>query len=99
MGTFSVLWALVIVAITVFVYKIIRQFVYGKKNKLVWLVSIVSVCVYSGIGIAYSAIDKKYIVDFFIYILVLGISFAAFSAVHFFYHEWTPICLYSSRSD
>lgn len=84
MGTFSVLWALVIVAITVFVYKIIRQFVYGKKNKLVWLVSIVSVCVYSGIGIAYSAIDKKYIVDFFIYILVLGISFAAFSAVHFF---------------
>ncbi|GEM_PF-5008334 len=84
MGTFSTLWALVIVAITVFVYQIIKPLVRGKKNKLVWLVSIISVCVYSGIGIAYSSIDKGYIIDFFVYILVLGISFALFSAVHFF---------------
>lgn len=84
MGTFSILWALVIIFITVFVYQIIKPFVRGKKNKLVWLVSIISVCVYSGIGIAYSSIDKRYIIDFFIYILVLGISFALFSAVHFF---------------
>lgn len=87
MGTFSLLWALVIVAITLFVYKIIKPFVRGKKNKLVWLVSIVSVCVYSGIGIAYSNIGKGYILDFFVYTLVLGISFALFSSVHFFVGE------------
>lgn len=87
MGTFSLLWALVIVAITMFVYKIIKPFVRGKKNKLVWLVSIVSVCVYSGIGIAYSNIGKGYILDFFVYTLVLGISFALFSSVHFFVGE------------
>ena len=84
MGTFSTLWAFVIVAITAFVYKIIKPFVHGKKNKLIWLILIISVCVYSGIGIAYSTIDKKYIIDFFSYILVLGVSFAAFSATHFF---------------
>lgn len=84
MGTFSTLWAFVIVAITAFVYKIIKPFVRGKKNKLIWLILIISVCVYSGIGIAYSTIDKKYIIDFFSYILVLGVSFAAFSATHFF---------------
>lgn len=90
MGTFSVFWAIFIVAITVLVYKIVKPFVRGKKNRLVWLVSIISVCVYSGIGIAYSTIEKKYIVDFFVYILVMGFSFAAFSAVHFFAIDGHP---------
>lgn len=83
MGDFSVLWALLIVAITYAVYKIIKPFVRGKKNKMVWLVSIISVCVYSGIGIAYSSIKKGYLWEFTIYIVVLGIFFAFFSSVSF----------------
>ena len=79
MGEFSVLWALGLIAITIAVYKVIVPFISGKRNKMLWLVAIIAVCIYSGIGISYSVISKSYIVEYFIYIVVMGISLAIFT--------------------
>lgn len=79
MGEFSLLWAVFIVLITALVYQCIKPLIISPKNKLIWLIAIVSVCVYSGVGIAYSTISKAYLIEYFIYIVVLGGSFAAFA--------------------
>lgn len=79
MGEFSLFWALFIIAIMVCIYKLVALFINSKKNKIIWLVAVISICFYSGIGIAYSTISKKYIGELALYLIVLGISFAFFT--------------------
>lgn len=79
MGEFSILWALVIVGITYVIYKAILPCINGKKNKIIWIVAIISTCVYSGIGIAYSTVSKGYIWQYVVYVFVLGVSLACFT--------------------
>lgn len=83
MGYFSIFWALFIVGLTWLVYKIVQPFVRGKKNRIIWLVAIISLCVYSAIGIAYSTISKEYIFTYVIYAFVMGVTFAIFSSIQF----------------
>lgn len=84
MGEFSCLWALLIVVITICIYKIIKPLINGKKNRLVWLVLAISICVYSGIGIAYSNVKKVNIFYYIIYLTILGFSFSVFCYLHFY---------------
>lgn len=75
MNNISLFWSGLILLYTVFIYIICRNFLHSSRRREPLMCICISLFLYSGIGIGYSEVDKKFVVYYCIFLLVLSITY------------------------
>lgn len=81
MANLSIIWLLLITAMTCAVYIVCRMFLRGSRKRFTFLALLASVYIYSGIGIAYETVDKINALYYAIFIAVMGLSYCLFTNI------------------